>query len=60
MALEIALTTNFARGVRQPTLNSDQLREANMQLVDALDRLVSAEKRLREQFRCPYPTEQGE
>ena len=60
MALEMAPRTNFARGVRQPTLNSDQLREANMQLVDALDRLVSAEKRLQEQFRSPYPTEQGE
>ena len=60
MAIEMAPRTNFARGVRQPTLNSDQLREANMQLVDALDRLVSAEKRLQEQFRSPYPTEQDE
>jgi hypothetical protein len=41
--------------VRQPTPNSDQLREANMPLVDALDRLVSAEKRVQDQFRSPIP-----
>ncbi len=40
MALEIAPRTNFARGVPQLTPNPGQLREANMQLADALDRLA--------------------
>jgi hypothetical protein len=43
------------KNIEQLSLHSDQLREANLQLLDALDRLESADRHLQDRFRTKGP-----
>jgi hypothetical protein len=46
------------RQIDEPARHCDQLREASMQLLDALDRLEAAERRFQDCWRNPVPHRQ--